>query len=82
MSEGPESLLRNQGNGTFADLTEASGLGQSIFNSQGVCLVDLNGDGMLDLVCNNEAQESSVLLGNPVLTKRTPVTLTMAGRTA
>jgi len=39
-------------------------------------LVDLNDDGMLDLVCNNVGQDSTVLLGNPALgTRRIPVTV-------
>jgi len=78
---GPNRYLRNKGNGTFEDLTEAVGLDQRIFNTQGVCLVDLNNDGVLDMVFNNEGQESCVLLGNPALvTKRTPVTLAVNGR--
>ena len=64
---GRKYLLRNRGDGTFEDATEAIGLHQRIFNTQAVCLVDLNGDGMLDMVFNNEGQESSVLLGNPAL---------------
>jgi hypothetical protein len=44
-----------------------------------VCLVDLNGDGALDFVFNNEGQESCVLLGNPAAAKRAAVTLQVAG---
>ena len=62
--KGPNRLFRNNGDGTFEDVTEKVGLGQKIFNSQAVALVDLNNDGMLDMVCNNEGQESGVLLGN------------------
>ena len=53
---------------------------QRIFNTQAVCLVDVNGDGMLDMVFNNEGQESAVLLGNPAFaSKKTPVILRVAG---
>ncbi len=53
----------------------------AIFNTQAICLVDLNNDGVLDMVFNNEGQDSVVLLGNPeVLMKRTPVTLQVAGK--
>ncbi len=77
---GPNRYLRNKGDGTFEDLTEAVGLDQRIFNTQGVCLVDLNNDGVLDMVFNNEGQDSCVLLGSPPASKRTPVTLAVAGR--
>ena len=51
-----------------------------MFNSQAACFVDLNGDGQLDLVLNNEGQESSVLFGvqTPGGTK-TPVTFALNG---
>ena len=78
---GPNRFFRNNGDGTFTDQTEAIGLHQRIFNTQGVCLVDLNNDGVLDMVFNNEGQDSCVLLGNPALGagKQTPVSLSVAG---
>jgi hypothetical protein len=78
---GPNRLLRNRGDGTFEDITDRVGLRQRIFNTQAVCLVDLNNDGVLDMVFNNEGQESCVLLGNPALAaKHTPVTFIVAGK--
>jgi hypothetical protein len=77
---GPNRFFRNRGDGTFEDATEAAGLHGRIFNTQAVCLVDLNNDGVLDVVFNNEGQESCVLLGNPEFArKRTPVTLRVGG---
>jgi hypothetical protein len=75
---GPNRFFRNKGDGTFEDATEGIGLHQKIFNTQGVCLVDLNRDGQLDMVFNNEGQESCILLGNSALPrKNTPVTLAL-----
>jgi hypothetical protein len=63
---GPNRFFHGHGDGTFEDWTEKIGLHQRIFNTQAVCLVDLNNDGVLDMVFNNEGQESCVLLGSPL----------------
>lgn len=79
--KGPNRMFRNKGDGTFEEITEKVGLGQKIFNSQAVALVDLNNDGMLDIVCNNEGQESCVLLGNlGYAEKQAPLMVTVAGK--
>ncbi len=78
---GPNRVFRNKGDGTFEDITEALGLEQRVFNTQAIGLADLNNDGVLDFVFNNEGQEPCVLLGNPEFgAKRTPVTLQVAGK--
>jgi len=61
---GPNRYLRNNGNGTFSDATDAIGLSVRVFNTRGLAVLDLNNDGVPDVVFNNEGQESSVLLGS------------------
>ena len=61
---GPNRYFENNGDGTFTDKTVEIGLDQRIFNSQAVALADLNNDGKLDMIFNNEGQESAVLFGN------------------
>lgn len=78
---GPNRFLRNRGDGAFEDATEAIGLHRRIFNTQAVALVDLNNDGILDLVFTNEFQNSVALLGDATLQrKRTPTVLTLTGK--
>lgn len=77
---GPNRFFRNLGNGAFEDATTKIGLERRWFNTQALCLVDLNNDGKLDMVLNNEGQESVVLLGNPELASpRTPVSVSIGG---
>ena len=60
---GTNRYFKNNGNGTFTDKSSDIGLTQKVFNSQAAAFADLNGDGQLDLILNNEGQESSVLFG-------------------
>jgi FG-GAP-like repeat len=76
----PNRVFRNKGDGAFEDVTEALGLHKRIFNTQAVSLVDFNNDGILDIVFNNEGQDSILLLGKLVQeTRRTPVALRVLG---
>ncbi len=49
----PNSLLRNNGNGTFSDVTEAAGM-LSYYPTQTAVWWDYNNDGWLDLFIGNE----------------------------
>jgi hypothetical protein len=62
---GPNRYFRNVGGGRFADAGGEIGLYRRIFNTQGVGVVDINKDGVLDVIFNNEGQPSAVLLGDP-----------------
>ena len=50
----PVSLLRNNGDGTFTDVTEAAGL-LRLHPTQAAVWLDYNGDGWLDLYLANES---------------------------
>ena len=78
--KGTNRYFKNDGAGKFAEKTADLGLNQKVFNTQAACFVDLNGDGQLDLVLNNEGQECAALFG--VQTPggaKTPVTVALNG---
>jgi hypothetical protein len=54
----PNSLLRNNGDGTFTDVTEEAGL-LSFHPTQASRWFDYDGDGWLDLFIGNESTEAS-----------------------
>jgi hypothetical protein len=62
-SWGADSLFRNNGDGTFADVSEASGVALLV-NSRGSTAGDIDNDGDLDLYVNNSAADSLVLLND------------------
>lgn len=49
-----KSLLRNNCNGTFTDVTDASGLGKTVTATQSAVFADIDNDGLLDLFIANE----------------------------
>ena len=49
-----KSLLRNNCDGTFRDVTKASGLGTAATATQTAVFVDIDNDGLLDLFIGNE----------------------------
>jgi hypothetical protein len=54
----PKSLLRNNGNGTFTDVTLDAGLARVHFPTQSGSWADYDNDGDLDLYVGNESSES------------------------
>jgi tetratricopeptide (TPR) repeat protein len=56
-----KSLLRNNCDGTFTDVTVASGLGEPT-STQAAVWVDINNDGLLDLFVVNEGQPAQLFL--------------------
>ena len=50
----PNSLIRNDGNGTFTDVTFEAGLASDNFPTQTASWADYNNDGLLDLYVGNE----------------------------
>jgi hypothetical protein len=50
----PSYLFRNQGNGTFADVSKESGVADSPGKSFGAVATDVNNDGLLDLFVAND----------------------------
>jgi hypothetical protein len=57
-----KSLLRNNCNGTFTDVTEESGLAKPATNTQTAVWADINNDGFLDLFVGNESGPSQLFL--------------------
>ena len=63
-SRGPNRYFRNDGRGTFTEISKRLGLQKRIFNTHGLAVLDLNVDGAPDLVLHNEGQKPVVLLGS------------------
>ncbi len=56
------SLLRNNCNGTFTDVTREAGLAKLAANTQAAVWADINNDGLLDLFVGNETGPSQLFL--------------------
>jgi tetratricopeptide (TPR) repeat protein len=57
-----KSLLRNNCDGTFTDVTKESGLAVPATNTQAAVWADINNDGLLDLFVANESGPSQLFL--------------------
>ena len=58
----PNSLFHNNGDGTFTDVSEASGIRKSIGKGMAVAAADFNGDGWPDLFVSNDTLPNSLFL--------------------
>jgi tetratricopeptide (TPR) repeat protein len=56
------SLLKNNGNGTFTDVTKSAGLANEAISTQGVAWADINNDGLLDLFVGQEKGAAKLFL--------------------
>jgi tetratricopeptide (TPR) repeat protein len=59
-----KSLLRNNCDGTFTDVTKQSGLAFPATNTQAAVWADINNDGFLDLFVANESGPAQLFLNN------------------
>ncbi|MCX7667246.1 MAG: VCBS repeat-containing protein, partial [Gemmataceae bacterium] len=74
--------LRNNGDGTFSDVSAELGIHDRIYNTSALATGDLNGDGKLDVVMVNENQDTSILFGHKELAgKGLGLTIVPPGRT-
>src|SRR5216117_2786506 len=63
-SEGWNTLYRNNGNGTFTDVSREAGILRQIGYGLGVVVADVNGDGWPDLYISNDVAPNDVLYIN------------------
>jgi hypothetical protein len=50
---GPNFLFRNGGDGTYLDVAEEMDIHDPVGNARGIAALDLNDDGLFDIVCGN-----------------------------
>jgi len=54
----PSYLFRNNGDGTFTDVTKPSGISKSLGKALGVVATDINNDGLMDLFVANDTVQN------------------------
>ena len=60
----PNRYLKGSSAGRFVDASDSLGFYQRLFNTRALLAADVNKDGVLDLIMNNEGQEPAVLIGS------------------
>ena len=55
-------LFHNNGDGTFTDVTQESGVGKALGKAWGVVATDINGDGLMDLFVANDTVPNFLFL--------------------
>ncbi len=58
----PSSLYRNNGDGTFTDVSDRSGIGKQMGKTFGAVATDINNDGLLDLFVANDSVSNFLFL--------------------
>ena len=58
----PSKLYRNNGDGTFTDISESSGIGLQMGKTFGAVATDVNNDGLLDLFVANDSVPNFLFL--------------------
>ena len=58
----PNMLYRNNGDGTFTDVSDASGIGKALGKGMAVAFADYNGDGYTDIFVSNDTFGSFLFL--------------------
>ena len=60
----PSWLFRNNGDGTFADVSKASGISAHLGKGWGVVATDINNDGWMDLFVSNDTVANFLFVNN------------------
>ena len=60
----PDMLFHNNGDGTFTDVSEKSGIGKFIGKGMGVTFADYNGDGYTDIFVSNDTYRNFLFRNN------------------